>query len=529
MDLFLTKESFRNQLAVRRVILYFFAGLLLIGALLPNLKISAQEGDVLDYLPAIIAAVPSSISIENGWFVKDGKAVWGNCQHNGWWRKNRASIVRKSSTIGPNRQEDIPLLVENMKQFGYPCFEHTLPLWHDRRRDAHDSNCRRNDNIVGPTLEFPWARSTIGTGCDGGRLFDLTKFDPWYFGRIAEMASEAEKQGVVFVVNLYLQHSLLEINAHYADFPWRPGNSIQNTGMPSSIPAANDFYQVRRDLHRMHIRKMLDTISPYPGTILSLSGEYTGSLGFMRFFLDEVRLWEQQNDADIKVSVGGTKDILDTILRDSVRSAQADVIDLRYFWYESNGRLFAPRGGREVPGRYALGTDIRLTSASQIYRQVKTYRDRYPEKAILHHIEASRDQTIAFLMAGGSALIRKLEYAVDSPSSYQAPPDSVIIQPIYEFMSESFASELVDMKPQNIITQTNTTTWAMRSIDGAPLKYLVYSKSGSFQISLRAGNYQVEKYSSSTGAKINTFNVSGGNASINNNGAGSGFFVFTPN
>jgi len=495
----------------------------------PSIKATAQEGDILDFLPAIIAAAPNPISIENGWFVIGGKAVWGNCQHNGWWRKNRASVVRKSPAIGPNRQEDIPRLVANMKQFGYPCFEHTLPLWHDRRRDAHDSNCRRNDNIEGPTLEFPWARTTEGRGCDGGRLFDLTKFDPWYFGRIAEMAEEAERQGAIFVVNLYLQHALLEINAHYADFPWRPGNSIQATGMPSSIPAANAFYRVRRDLHRLHIRKMLDTIRPYPGTVLSLSGEYTGPLSFMRFFLDEVRLWEQENNADVKVSVGGTKDVLDGILIDPSRSAQADIIDLRYFWYESNGRLFAPRGGREVAGRYALGTDIRATSASQIYRQVRTYRDRYPEKAILHHIEASRDQTIAFLMAGGSALIRKLEYAVDSPSRYRAPPDSATIQPIYNFISDSFANGLLDMKPQNIITQTNTTTWAMRSVSGSPLKYLVYSKSGTFNIALLTGNYLVEKYTASTGVRATTFNVSGGSALINNNGGSSAFFVFTPN
>ena len=83
------------------------------------------------------------------------------------------------------------------------------------------------------------------------------------------------------------------------------------------------------------------------------------------------------------------------------------------------------------------------------------------------------------------------------------------------------------MKPQNIVTQTNTTTWAMRSIDNARLKYLVYSKPGSFNISLKTGTYQVEKYIVSTGVRTSSFNISGGNANVINSGGRSAFFVFT--
>ena len=52
----------------------------------------------------------SGLSVQNGWYVEDGKAIWGYGQHNGWWRPGQrpnlarnapgeiGQIARKTST-----------------------------------------------------------------------------------------------------------------------------------------------------------------------------------------------------------------------------------------------------------------------------------------------------------------------------------------------------------------------------------------------------------------------------------------------
>lgn len=111
---------------------------------------------------------------ESGWYVHDGRVIWGYAQHNGWWRVGqRPNIARNApDEVGPNRTEDLDKLTDAMLRFGYPGFEHNFGLWYDRRRDAHDQTRRNDDRVVPPFLEQPWARSAKGRAWDG-----LTKHD----------------------------------------------------------------------------------------------------------------------------------------------------------------------------------------------------------------------------------------------------------------------------------------------------------------------------------------------------------------
>ena len=55
---------------------------------------------------------------------------------------------------------------------------------------------------------------------------------------------------------------------------------------------ADAFYDVthpvRRRLHRLYIRKCLDTLGDHPNVIFLTGEEYTGPLEFVRFWLDTV-------------------------------------------------------------------------------------------------------------------------------------------------------------------------------------------------------------------------------------------------
>ena len=308
-------------------------------------------------LGAVEAAWGSSgLTVKNGWYVQDGRVIWGYAQHNGWWRPGeRPNIARNApGEVKPNRTEDLDKLTDAMIRFAYPGFEHNFGLWYDRRRDAHDTARRTNDKVVPPFLEQPWVRSGQGQAWDGLSKYDLSKYNDWYFERLKQFAALCDKKAAVFFHNSYMQHALLETPAHYVDFPWRPVNCIQDTGMPDTNPAANAFYDVsspiRRKLHRAYIRKCLDELGGYSNVVYLCSMEYTGPLSFMRFWLDTVMEWEKETGKNVHIAVGACKNVLDAVLADPVRGPKVSTIDLRYWWYKPMERSSLQKVDVRSPG-----------------------------------------------------------------------------------------------------------------------------------------------------------------------------------
>lgn len=434
--------------------------------------------------------------LRNGWYTFNGSVIWGNAQYNDYWGglrtgpfgeyKYRANITRNApGIVGPSYTEDLDQLTNAMLQYGYPGFEHCFGMWFDRRRDNHDVGARPDANAISPFLEQPWARSGIDVAWDGLSKYDLLKYNDWYFNRLKDFAAFCDLKGTVLIHDCYMQHALLEHPAHYVDFPWRPTNCIQNSEMPDGLPAANAFYDtshaVRRDIHRAYIRKCLTELSGYTNVVFLTSYEYTGPLSFVQFWIDTISEWENETGNDVHVGLGATKDVLDAVLADADRAAQVDTIDLRYWWYEPDGTLHAPPGGQEIPARNIVAMAYQ-TTPEQIYRQVREYRDRYPEKAIIHHLDGSRQQTWAFLMGGGSLLIRDLQYP-DSPggepwlppATYIAPEDSWIIQPTYDFIVANLAQTIPLMVPADLAVSGSSTAWCLAE---AGQTYLVYLLAG---------------------------------------------------
>ncbi len=247
-----------------------------------------QTATLLALSPAGLWATASAdrLEVHSGWLSHDGKAAWGWVQHSGWWRAGmRPNLTRRSvgdprGDVRPNRTEDLHKLTGAMLQFGYPGFEHNYGLWHDRRRDAHDEGPRGDARVQPPFLQQPWARSTQGTAWDGLPRYDLTAFDPWHFSRLRQFAALCDEKGTVLLHKDHVQHALLETNAHYVDFPWRPANCIQGTGMPDRAPAANALYDIadptRREWHRLYIRRCLQSLGEFRSVIHLVGQELTG-------------------------------------------------------------------------------------------------------------------------------------------------------------------------------------------------------------------------------------------------------------
>ncbi|HEX8201354.1 MAG TPA: DUF6298 domain-containing protein, partial [Isosphaeraceae bacterium] len=366
------------------------------------------------------------LAIRNGWIVRDGRLLVGGRLSPTWWR---GSIVpARAPEFGPNPTrfmpgrigtgftDDLDEVTDAMVRGGRAVLAHHWGLWYDNRRDDHERVRRIDGDAWPPFYELPWARSGRGTAWDGLSRYDLTAFNPWYFGRLAECAALCDRKGLLLVQQCYFQHNILEAGAHWADFPWRPANCLQPTGFPEPPPyagnkrifMAQEFYDVthpvRRPLHRLYIRRCLDALGRHPNVLFATGEEYTGPLEFVRFWLDTIVEWERETGRDVLVGLSCTKDVQDAILADPVRGPEVSAIELKYWWHTASGTLYAPEGGQDLAPRQqwrAWRGDTRVSGA-QTARQVREYRDRHPDKAILCSYLFHAADPWAVVAAGGS-------------------------------------------------------------------------------------------------------------------------------
>jgi hypothetical protein len=347
------------------------------------------------------------LSLTNGWLTSDGKLLVGGHIGTVWWRghvlPSRAGELGVGVTsfvpgrIGPGYTDDLAQLTDKMLASRLAALEHHWGLWYDRRRDDHEM-VRRIDGIVWPPFyEQPWARSGKGTAWDGLSKYDLTKFNPWYFGRLKQFADLCDQKGLMLIHHGYFQHNILEAGAHWADFPWRPANCLQDTGFPEPPPYVNNkrifmaepFYDIsnetRRALHRAYIRHCLDVLGNDSNVVFFTGEEFTGPLAFVQFWIDTVSDWQEQTGKKLRLGLSCTKDVQDAILADKVRASQISVIDMRYWWYAADGSLYAPKGGESLAPRQQLREwkGNKNHSDARTARQIREYRNRYPDKAIL--------------------------------------------------------------------------------------------------------------------------------------------------
>ena len=175
---------------------------------------------------------------------------------------------------------------------------------------------------------MPFARSGKETAWDGLSKYDLTKYNHWYWNRLKQFADLADQKGLVLIHQNYFQHNIIEAGAHYADFPWRTANNINNAGFPEPVPYAGDkrifmaeqFYDtahpVRRELHKKYIRQCLDNFSDNNGVIQMIGEEFTGPLHFVQFWLNTINEWETEKRKKQIIGLSTTKDVQDAILSD---------------------------------------------------------------------------------------------------------------------------------------------------------------------------------------------------------------------
>jgi hypothetical protein len=367
-----------------------------------------------------------ALRVRNGWLVVGDQLLVGGRQEVAWWRGGiRPSDLDKPEPCvtrfvpgrtGPGLTDDLEQLTDDLRASGKVLLQHNYGLWYDRRRDDHERVRRMTGDVWPPFYELPFKRAGgDALGWDGLSKYDLTKYNPWYWDRLDQFAKLAERKGLVLLHNNYFQHNIIEAGAHYVDFPWRTANNVNDTGFPEPPPFAGDkrvflaeqFYDVsqptRRALHRAFIRQCMENFADDPNVIQLTGEEFTGPLHFVQFWLDTIAEWQRDHAGKHEtIGLSATKDVQDAILADAERSKLISVIEMKYWWY-TDGGAYDPPGGQSLSPRQQTrvwkGKKNRSDSATA--RQIREYRNKFPDKAIVCDYDGL-DGWIA-LAAGASA------------------------------------------------------------------------------------------------------------------------------
>jgi len=387
---------------------------------------SVKSIDEIGYKPTASPVSGEKMSITNGWLVRGNTVLQGRHFEAPWWNgsvkpdylKNTAKpdVTRwVPGRTGTGLTDDLDSVVAWMQKDNIVVLEHNYGLWYERRRDDHERIRRMDGDVWPPFYELPFARSGKELAWDGLSKYDLTKYNTWYWGRLKQFADLADEKGLVLFHNNFFQHNIIEAGAHYADFPWRTANNINNTGFPEPVNYAGDkrqfmaeqFYDetepARRKLLIAYINKCLDNFAGNNGVIQSISAEYTGPLHFMQFWVETIKQWEIAHKKKEIICLGATKDVQDAILKDPAKAAVIDAIDIRYWYYEGNGKLYAPAGGESLAPRQQerIGKP-KAPTFEDVYHAVHEYKQKYPAKAVLYSADAYDHFGWAVFIAGGS-------------------------------------------------------------------------------------------------------------------------------
>ena len=371
-----------------------------------------------------IAQAPK-FAITNGHITADGRLVTGNRYHIPWWAgRVKDSFVKKGAKPAitrfvPGREglgwtDRIDSVVNYLKANGYCMLDHNYGLWYDLRRTDHERVRRADGNVEAPFYEQPFSRTGKGTAWDGLSRYDLTKPNLWYWSRLKEFAEKGAKQGFMLFHENYFQHNIIEAGAHWVDCPWRPVNNINGTDFPEPVPFTGDkrifmaeqFYNIDnpklRPLHKQYIRQCLENFKDDDNVVQLISEEYTGPLHFTRFWLETIAEWEAETGRHPLIALSCTKDAQDAILADPELSKVVDIIDIRYWHYNTQGLWAPPAGKNMAPRQFMRKMKVGKTGFAEAYKAVKEYRTKYPDKAVTFFAQQYPQYGWAILMAGGS-------------------------------------------------------------------------------------------------------------------------------
>ncbi len=218
----------------------------------------------------------------------------------------------------------------------------------------------------------------------------------------------------------------------------------------------------------------LEQLKDQPNVVHLLSAEYTGPLHFTRFWLETIAEWEAETGHHPIIALSCTRDVQDSILADPVLNKVVDIIDIRYWHYNTKG-LWAPEGGKNMaPRQWMRKMKVGKTGFDEAYKSVKEMRDLYPDKAVTFFSQQYPDYGWAILMAGGSL------------------PNIPINNMTADNIQKQFLQDVCQMTPLE--------GKGCVALGNAGTGYLIYAQADDISLPIADGKYTIYSINSKNGA-----------------------------
>jgi hypothetical protein len=217
----------------------------------------------------------------------------------------------------------------------------------------------------------------------------------------------------------------------------------------------------------------LDELKDQPNVVHLISAEYTGPLHFTRFWLQTIAEWEEETGRHPLIALSCTRDAQDSIMADPELSRVVDIIDIRYWHYNTDG-LWAPRAGRNMaPRQWMRKERVGKTGFKEAYEAVLEMRQKYPDKSVTFFSQQYPQYGWAILMAGGSLPNVPLQAGANRP----------------------YHDELLRAIPRMSPMEADGCVALGSAADG----YLLYAQGDTVGLDVQSGTYDLFSIDASTG------------------------------
>jgi len=186
------------------------------------------------------------------------------------WRQKPVLLITSGEHYGAvlNRAFDYPRYLATLQSHG---FNLTRTFSGAYCEPVGAFNIERN--TLAPArddLICPWARSSEPGYANGGNKFDLTKWDPEYFRRLADFVREAGRRGVVVELVLFCPF--------YEDAMWElsPMNSRNNVNDIGDVPRTEVYTLKHKDLLAVQeamVRRTVEALKDFDNLYYEICNE----------------------------------------------------------------------------------------------------------------------------------------------------------------------------------------------------------------------------------------------------------------
>lgn len=168
----------------------------------------------------------------------------------------------------------------------------------------------RNETTRFYVRPHPWLRTGPGNALDGKPRFDLTRFNPEYFGRLKDRVATARNRGIYVSVMLFEGWAMQRIENGWKLHPFHPANNINGiNGDANGDGKGLEIHELASDevmaIQKAYVRKVIETVNALDNVLYEISNEnHPESTAWQYAMIDFIR--ECEKDMPFQHPIGMT-------------------------------------------------------------------------------------------------------------------------------------------------------------------------------------------------------------------------------